>query len=86
MLIKVFDSEWFEPTGGRLVYDGEWEDNRGTTLVFGINVYENPEYGHSSSPVSQTISSYNGVYFPGKTPDEVAAEINKQIKEAGKDS
>jgi hypothetical protein len=58
MLIKVFDSEWFEPTGIRL----------------------KPYYGSVGTFIIHYMEEATVLSIDDKTPDEVAAEINKQIK------
>lgn len=66
MLIKVFDSEWFDPTGIKL------KDNPHIRTEFGR---EYARYDRTS------ILGGGWSVEVDKTPDEVAEEINKQIKE-----
>jgi len=71
MLISVFDSEWFEPTGIRLMNNPKIYSEFGT------------EYDRSDR--TTILSSGWSMEIVGKTPDEVASEINKQLKELNND-
>ena len=77
MLIKVFDSEWFEPTGIRL--------ERYRCLEMGTLIILNTQYvkdlNSYSSPHPHYMEKIVAIGIDDKTPDEVAAEINKQLTE-----
>ena len=81
MLIKVFDSGWFDPTGIILRdYSRDFESDEGTFIKTGSETfttsYTDPGSGRVHTPV---VTEDVGIYLPNKTPDKVAQEINKQI-------
>lgn len=81
MLIKVFDSIWFEPTGihleERTCND---EDSEKYGECNGTIISRFPEYYfYTPSWASQKVESAVICSLP-QLPDEVGAEINRQIK------
>lgn len=76
MLIKVFDSDWFDPTGIRLE---ECAVDKGTIIVTGEHYVRDTT--PSSTPKPDYRREITGLFIDDKAPDEVAAEINKQLKE-----
>lgn len=72
MLIKVFDSPWFDPSG---ITIEKWDNySNGVWITRGVYTWSG-RYGGGEAEVKP-----DGIYIENKTADEVANEINKQLR------
>lgn len=84
MLVKAFDSPYFDPCGIRLKSnpdDGEFtrEGGFGTFIIFGKHQEYNENRGHVNAPQDKYHTVTDCIYIDQKRTDEVAEEINRQI-------
>jgi len=95
MLISVFDSIYFDPSSVRVddyeptysQYPNGWNGDKygkpviNARVIFGKREQYNEGYDSRSTPEPRYYTAIDCIIIEGKSSHEVAAEINKKIKE-----